>query len=256
MTSATLFALPDIGAIEPGQDLAAAILVAAERSALVLQDDDIVVVAQKVVSKVEDRYVNLAAVQPGTRARELAATAQKDPRLVELILAESSEILRCVPGVIISRHRSGFVMANAGIDRSNTGRVQESGEFVLLLPADPDASCALLRERLQLLAGTDCGVIVNDSFGRTWRIGTVSVAIGSARVATVVDQRGDTDLDGRILETTQPAFADQVAAAAALLQGESNEGLPVVVVRGLPRGKADPAGARSMIRPLAGDLFQ
>ncbi|NNM00537.1 MAG: coenzyme F420-0:L-glutamate ligase [Gammaproteobacteria bacterium] len=256
MTSASLHALPDIGAIAPGQDLAASIVAAAKHDHFDLRDGDIVVIAQKIVSKAENRYVDLATVQPGDRALELAAMAGKDPRIVELILYESTDIIRCAPGVIISRHRSGFVMANAGIDRSNVGRCQGDGEYVLLLPADPDATCTALRKQLHALSGADCGVIINDSFGRPWRIGTVSVALGAAGVATVADRRGETDLDGRILETTQPAFADQLAAAAALLQGESDEGLPVVIVRGLPRGTPARRGAQEIIRPLDSDLFK
>ena len=250
----SLFALPGIPMVQPGDDLAALIAdgfaCAGEAAAV----GDVLVVAQKIVSKSEGRYADLATVEPGARARSLAALTDKDPRLVELILSETRRVVRHRPNVIIVEHRLGFVMANAGIDSSN---VEPAGadERVLLLPVDPDGSARRLREGLSARLGVACAVIVNDSVGRAWRIGTVGLALGAAGLPSLLDLRGRDDLFGRPLEVTQVALADELAAAASLLQGEADEGMPVVVVRGLATAGPGNAGA-ALIRDEADDLFR
>ncbi|HOM11827.1 MAG TPA: coenzyme F420-0:L-glutamate ligase [Rubrivivax sp.] len=255
--------LPGLPEVRAGDDLATLILAAAQRAGVAINDDAIVVVAQKVVSKAEGRSVDLRSVTPSARALELAGVTGKDARVVELILAESSAVLRAVPNVLIVRHRLGYVMANAGIDRSNVpgggdhaddARAGEA-ERVLLLPLAPDRSAEALRERLQQRAGVRPGVIVSDSFGRPWRNGVVNVALGAAGVPSLIDRRGEPDRQGRKLEVTQVAFADAVCAGAALAMGEGAEGLPVVIVEGL-RPRAPLCGAGALIRPLEQDLFQ
>ena len=250
----SLFALQGIPMVRPGDDLAALIADGFTRAGEVAAEGDVLVVAQKIVSKSEGRYANLATVEPGRQARELAAMTDKDPRMVELILSESRRVVRHRPGVIIVEHRLGFVMANAGIDNSN---VEPSGddERVLLLPVDPDGSARRLREGLRQRLGVDCAVIVNDSVGRAWRIGTVGLALGAAGLPSLLDLRGRDDLFGRPLEVTQVALADELAAAASLLQGEADEGMPVVVVRGLAAAGPGNDGA-ALIRDEADDLFR
>jgi coenzyme F420-0:L-glutamate ligase/coenzyme F420-1:gamma-L-glutamate ligase len=212
------------------------------------------VVAQKIVSKAEGRLVDLATVVPGPRAQEFAAVTRKDARLVELILAESTEVLRAQPDVLIVRHRLGFVMANAGIDRSNVG-IAGRTERVLLLPLDPDASAAALRSALAEHYEIPLGLIVSDSFGRPWRKGVVNVALGAAGVPALSNRRGDADRAGRRLEVTEVAIGDALAAAAGRVMGEGDEGIPAVLVRGLElSGPACPA--RALLRPLDEDLFR
>ena len=252
--SLSLFALPGIPMVQPGDDLAALIADGFARTGEAASAGDVLVVAQKIVSKSEGRYANLATVEPSPQARELAAMTDKDPRMVELILSESRRVVRHRPGVIIVEHRLGFVMANAGIDNSN---VEPAGtdERVLLLPRDPDGSARRLREGLRQRLGVDCAVIVNDSVGRAWRIGTVGLALGAAGLPSLLDLRGREDLFGRPLEVTQVGLADELAAAASLLQGEADEGMPVVVVRGLsPAGPGNDGAA--LIRDEADDLFR
>ena len=250
----SLFALPGIPMVQPGDDLPALIADGFARAGEAVAEGDVLVVAQKIVSKSEGRYADLATVEPGAEARELAARTAKDPRMVELILSESRRVVRHRPGVIIVEHRLGFVMANAGIDNSN---VEPAGtdERVLLLPRDPDGSARRIREGLRERLGADCAVIVNDSVGRAWRVGTVGLALGAAGLPSLLDLRGRDDLFGRPLEVTQVALADELAAAASLLQGEADEGMPVVVVRGLAAAGPGNAGA-ALIRDEADDLFR
>lgn len=253
-----LLALPGFPAVAGGDDLAALTLAALDRGGLALRDDDVLVLAQKVVSKAEGRRVDLAGVVPGTAALALAESVRKDPRLVELILRESRRVVRAAPDVLIVEHRLGLVMANAGIDQSNVAD-PALGEFALLLPQDPDASAAGLRERLHALTGRAPGIVISDSFGRPWRIGTVGVAIGCAGLPAVLDLRGRPDLFGRPLRVTVVGHADEIAAAASLLMGQGNEACPVVLVRGLStagpeRPPAQPAAA--LIRPVQQDLFR
>ena len=258
MDAVTLTPIPAIGPVMPGADLGELITKAAAGTGICLASGDVVVVAQKVVSKSENRFVDLATIEPGQEAMRIAAEAKKDPRVVELVLRESTAVVRVAPGVVITRHRLGYVMANAGIDRSNVGSTDAQGhtDAVVLLPENPDASARRIRARLGELASVDCAVIVNDSFGRPWRLGTCGVAIGTAGIGALADRRGEFDLDGRRLETTEVAVADQIAAAASMLQGEGSEGRPVVVLSGLCFARAPDIGAGALIRPIQMDLFQ
>ncbi|MDH6233750.1 coenzyme F420-0:L-glutamate ligase/coenzyme F420-1:gamma-L-glutamate ligase [Mesorhizobium soli] len=251
--SLSLTALPGIPLIAPGDDLPALIIAALREAGLGLVDGDILVVAQKIVSKAAGLYVDLDDVVPSQRARDIAARVGKDPRHVEVVLREADEIVKIGPHVIVAAHRLGFVMANAGIDESNIEHGH--GGRVLLLPRDPDGSASALKQCLDQAFGVSCGVIVNDSFGRPWRNGVVGVAIGAAGVPALVDRVGAKDLFGRRLKVTEIAVADEIASAASLLMGQANEGLPVVLVRGYRA--ASPVGpAASLIRSRERDMFR
>jgi coenzyme F420-0:L-glutamate ligase / coenzyme F420-1:gamma-L-glutamate ligase len=250
----TVTTLQGIPEVRPGDDLAALLIAGIERSDLAPRARDIVVVAQKIVSKAEGRYLDLATVEPGSRAQELAAVTGKDARLVEAILSESAEILRAAPHVLIAVTRHGFVMANAGVDQSNL-EAGDGGRRVLLLPERPDLSAQRIKARLDAHFHSDVGVIVSDSTGRAWRLGTVGLAIGAAGVPSLLDHRGERDLAGRALEATEVGFADAVAAAAVLAMGEAAEARPAVLVRGLAwTGPSRPASA--LVRPKSQDLFR
>jgi coenzyme F420-0:L-glutamate ligase / coenzyme F420-1:gamma-L-glutamate ligase len=250
----TLIALSGIPLVEPGDDLAAILADALRASTIEPRDGDILVVAQKIVSKAEDRYVELAGVSPSPRALELAVILKKDPRLVEVILRESREVVRHREGLLIVEHRLGYVMANGGVDQSNIAHGPE-GERVLLLPEDPDRSCAALKARLDAEFEANLGVIINDSFGRPWRTGVVGVAIGAAGLPCIVSNVGTPDLFGRPLQVTEVALADEVAAAASMLMGQSAEARPAVHIRGIRSGAA-PGRAADLVRPRARDLFR
>jgi coenzyme F420-0:L-glutamate ligase/coenzyme F420-1:gamma-L-glutamate ligase len=254
MASLSLLALEGVPEVAPGMALAPLIAAALERHSWALTDDDVLLVCQKVVSKSEGRFVDLATVQVSDRAREVAQRCGKDPRLVEIILRESTDVVRVAPQVLIVRHRLGFVMANAGVDQSN---IPDAGSRVLLLPLDPDRSAAELRKQLASAAGASPAVVITDTFGRPWRQGVCGTAIGVSGLVALLDRRGEKDRFGRELQVTQVAVADGIAAAATLLMGEGAEGFPVVVARGLPRAlKRDSARAADLLRPLAEDLFQ
>jgi coenzyme F420-0:L-glutamate ligase/coenzyme F420-1:gamma-L-glutamate ligase len=245
--------LTDIGEVTPGADLPSLLHASLQGAGIALRTGDILVVTQKIVSKAEGRFVTLGDIVPGEEAVRLAAITRKDPRLVELVLAESTAVLRAVPNVLITRHRLGLVMANAGIDRSNIGPGGE--DRALLLPVDPDGSAQRIADGLGRHAGTAPAVVISDSFGRPWRYGVVSVGIGAAGLPALIDRRGDLDRDGRTLEVTQIALADMVATAAGLAAGEGAEGIPAVLLRGYAfGGAASPASA--LVRPLNEDLFQ
>lgn len=217
------------------------------------QRGDILVVTQKILSKSEDRFVDLAKVTPGPEALRLAEITRKDPRLVEVVLSESSAVLRAVPHVLITQHRSGHVMANAGVDRSNIGH--RGGDLALLLPKDSDASAQGLRKSLAARFSQAPAVVISDSFGRPWRMGVVGVALGASGLPALLDKRGESDRDGRALEVTQIALADMVATAAGLAMGEGAEGVPAALVRGVHWAEQDrPASA--LVRPLQEDLFR
>jgi coenzyme F420-0:L-glutamate ligase/coenzyme F420-1:gamma-L-glutamate ligase len=254
VASISLTALPDIPRIKSGDDLAAIILHGVAAASLQLADGDVLVLAQKIVSKAEDRFVSLDTVAPSPRAQELAPQIDKDPRLVQLILDESSEVLRTRPGVIVVAHRLGYVLANAGIDASNV-ESDDGRERVLLLPRDPDASCARLRAELKRRSGKDVAVVINDSLGRAWRNGTVGIALGAAGLPGLLDQRGRTDLNGRVLRVTEIGVADEVAAAASLLMGQAAEGRPIVLLRGFPHARRE-GNAAELIRPRHMDMFR
>ena len=249
-----LFALEGFPLVEPGDDLVTLVAAALVDNGLQLQQGDVLVVAQKIVSKAEGRYVRLAEVAPGALASDLAAQTGKDPRLVELILRESREVIRARPGVIIVEHRNGYVHANAGIDRSNISYGPDDPR-VLLLPEDPDGSAASLRRGLAEVTGVAPPVIINDSAGRAWRNGTVGIAIGCAGLAPLHNQVGETDLFGNVLEVTEPAVADELAAAASLLMGQAAEARPVVLARGVALRTGE-AGSAALIRDRAMDLFR
>lgn len=218
-----------------------------------VEPGDCLVVTQKIVSKAERRSVALGDVTPGTKALEIAGAIGKDPRLVELVLSESVEIVRAERGVLITRHRSGLVMANAGIDSSNVG--PGTGERALLLPLDCDASAARIAGAIGQRLGATPGVVISDSFGRPWRNGVVNVALGCAGVPALYDKRGETDRDGRAMQATLIAYGDLIASAAGLAMGEGAEGVPAALVRGL-RLPGMPVPAAALIRPLAEDLFR
>jgi coenzyme F420-0:L-glutamate ligase/coenzyme F420-1:gamma-L-glutamate ligase len=240
-----LTALPGLPLVQAGDDLAALLADALARADLSPRPGDVLALAQKVVSKAEGRSVPLASVAPSAEARRLAAETGKDPRLVELILAESLRVVRARPNLVIVEHRLGFVMANAGIDQSNLG--QE--DHALLLPVDPDASAARLSARLGL------AVVITDSFGRAWRRGTVGIAIGAAGLPALLDLRGRLDLFGRALQVSMTGFADEIAAAAGLVMGQGAEGWPAVLLRGLA-WDAPPAPAAALLRTAEEDLFR
>jgi len=243
--------------VQPGDDLAALLDHALARHPNPrLQDGDVLVIAQKIVSKSEDRYVELDGITPGAEAIALAERCGKDARLVELVLRESSEVVRVAPGVLIVRHRLGFVVANAAIDQSNLPHGER--ERALLLPADPDASARALREALQRRHGITLAVLVSDSFGRAWRMGVCGSCIGCSGLHALVDLRGAPDRSGRVLQVTQLAVADQLCASATLVGGEAAEGRPAIVIRGVAREYLgdDERGAARLIRPLAQDLFR
>ena len=254
MTQVTLTAVPHIPHVQPGDNLAELILHALAQANMTLADGDVLAIAQKIVSKAEGRLVRLADVQPSERATEVAEATDKDPRVVELILQESEEISRMRRGVLIVRHRLGFTSANAGIDRSN---VAQSGddETVLLLPIDPDGSAATLRDDIAARLGVQVGVVITDSHGRPFRLGTVGVAIGVAGIPALWDRRGEADLYGYELQHTDIGVADEIAAAAGMLMGQAAEGTPVVLVRGLnlPPGSGQ---ATDLIRPKEMDLYR
>lgn len=247
-----LTALPGIPLVHAGDDLAAFILEGLRQASLVLQPGDVLAVTQKIVSKAEGRVVNLAEVRPSEEAVHLARQCQKDPRLVEVILRESRSVLRVRPGLIVVEHRLGFVCANAGVDHSN---VEGPGDFVLLLPLDPDASAARIRSRLESASGARVGVVIIDSHGRAWRTGTVGVAVGVAGFPALQDLRGRPDLFGYRLRVTQVGLADEVAAAASILLGQADEGLPAIHVRGVPYPLRE-GNLGELLRPKEQDLFR
>jgi coenzyme F420-0:L-glutamate ligase / coenzyme F420-1:gamma-L-glutamate ligase len=249
-----LMPLDGIKLVEPGDDLGAIAVEAFTANGVVPETGDVLVVAQKIVSKAEGRYVEVASVEPSARAIALAAEVDKDPRFVEVVLSESKRVVRHRPGLLIVEHRLGFVMANAGIDHSN---LPTAGgiERVLLLPEDPDGSARRLRENLVQIFATDIAVVISDSFGRPWRKGTVGIALGTAGLPAVVDLRGLPDLFGRELLVTETGFADEIAAAAGLLMGQADEAIPMVVIRGL-RWSAPEVPAAALIRPAEHDLFR
>jgi coenzyme F420-0:L-glutamate ligase/coenzyme F420-1:gamma-L-glutamate ligase len=248
-----LHPLSTLGEVAPGDDIARLLAEALSAAGLVPQRSDVLMVTQKIVSKAEGRFVDLGSVTPGARAIELAEITRKDARFVELVLAESIGVVRAAPDVLITRHRSGHVMANAGIDRSNTG--PGSKDRVLLLPADADASAQRLRAALGAYWPQPPAVLISDSFGRPWRYGVTSVAIGASGLPALIDRRGETDRDGRRLEVTQVALGDMIASAGGLVTGEGAESVPAVLVRGL-QWAAEDRPASALVRPLEEDLFR
>ena len=245
--------LLNIPLVQPGNDLADLILTATAEIDLTLTDQDIIVVAQKIVSKAEGQFVPLAEVTPSARALELAEITGKPAQLIEVILWDTAEVIRAVPQLLIVEHKLGFISANAGIDHSN---VSAEPDVLLRLPADPDASARTLRQQIAARSGAKPPVLIIDSHGRPWRFGTVGVTIGLSGLAPVQDLRGTLDLFGVLLAYTDVGFTDQIAAAASLVMGQAAEGCPVVVVRGLPFEIDEVAKAADVLRPKKGDLFR
>jgi coenzyme F420-0:L-glutamate ligase/coenzyme F420-1:gamma-L-glutamate ligase len=238
--------------VQAGDDLGALLQAAMNQAGLKLLDGDIIVVAQKIVSKAEGRLVRLDEITPSQEAIDLAKKLGKDERLVELILQESESIVRTAPGVMIVRHKLGFVCANAGIDQSNISH--QDGEHALLLPVDPDESARQIRKVMEKTNDCTAGVIISDSMNRPWRLGTLGYAIGSSGVMVLDDRRGDEDIYGRILKVTMSNRADSIATAATLLMGETNESIPAVLMSGFPIDPSQQTAA-DCIRPQEMDLF-
>ena len=254
MGAVTLIPLSGIKLVEPGDDLGAIAANAFAANGLVPGNGDVLVVAQKIVSKSEGRYVDVVTVEPSPQAIALAAEVDKDPRFVEVVLSESKRVVRHRPGLLIVEHRLGFVMANAGIDHSNVS-AEAGDQRVLLLPEDPDGSARALRKHLVRVFAKEIAVIISDSFGRAWRKGTVGVALGAAGLPALIDMRGRPDLFGRALQVTETGFADEIAAAAGLLMGQADEAVPMVLVRGLS-WSAPEVSAATLVRPAEYDLFR
>jgi coenzyme F420-0:L-glutamate ligase / coenzyme F420-1:gamma-L-glutamate ligase len=246
--------LEAIPLVAPGDDLAAIIGNALDAMGLVPLDGDILVIAQKIVSKAENRYLKLSSVVPSQRATDFAQILNKDARHIEVILQESSEVLRETDQGLITVHRLGFVMANAGIDQSNIDHGAGDG-VVLLLPLDPDGTAVSLKADLDARYGVSLGIIINDSFGRPWRKGVVGVALGAAGIPALRDLVGQPDLFGRPLRITEHAAADEMASAASLIMGQADEGMPVVHIRGIEYTAAANS-AQALIRPKNQDLFR
>lgn len=252
----TLTTLQNIPLIRQGDNLADILLNSLRETNLDLQDNDILVLAQKIVSKAEGRMVNLASLTPSQQAIDLGAQADKDPRLVELMLRESNEVVRSRKGVIVVEHKLGFICANAGIDHSNVmGDGDNNEEFVLLLPENPDASAKQLRGQIKQKTNKNIGVMIIDSHGRAWRNGTVGICIGLSGIPAVVDERGWKDLFGYTLKATVVGVADELAAAASLVMGQAAEGTPATHVRGFPYPLGE-GSLQDLIRPKESDMFR
>lgn len=252
LSPVTLFALPGIPLVKQGDNLLDHIVMALRRAELRLQTGDVIVVTSKIVSKAEGRLVDIRTVTPNAEAYRIAGVTGKDPRIVELVLRESTSVSRMAPNLLITRHRLGFTSANAGIDQSNVGG---DDHFVLLLPLEPDKSAEAIRDGLWQETGVAVGVVISDSHGRPFRMGNVGVAIGVAGMPALLDLRGKDDLFGRALRVTTQGYADLVASAAHLVSGEAGEGLPVVLVRGLKFPQID-GHACDLNRPFEYDLYR
>ena len=249
MKPVTLISIHGIPLIQPGDDLVRIILERLKVSRNPLKSGDILILTQKIVSKAEEAMVDLRSCRPSRKAIRLARSCSKDVRLVEVILRESKKVLRKGPNLLITEHKQGWVCANAGIDYSNV-----AGEYVTLLPKDPDRTASKIRRKIKELSGVEVAVIIADSHGRPFRKGAVGVALGSSGITALVDKRGEEDLFHYRLKSTEIALADELASAASLLMGQTNEGIPVVIIRGLkyPKGHSN---ARDLIRPEEMDLF-
>lgn len=249
----SLHVLPGLPLVQPGDDLAGLILDGIDNAGLTLEPHDILVVTSKIVSKAEGRWFDLSTVSPSPRALTLASETEKDPRLVEMILQESESISRYRKGVLVVRHRLGFVSANAGIDHSNVGAMGD--DWILLLPQDPDGSARKLRTEIASRAGVQPGIVISDTHGRPFRVGNLGVAIGLAGLPSLLDLRGEVDLFGRELQATVIALADAIASAAGLVSGEAAEGRPVVLLRGMTVS-GESGSAADLNRDPAIDLYQ
>lgn len=253
MSSLVLTALPYRETTRAGDDLAGIAVAGAAQVGIELRAGDALVFAQKVVSKSENLFASLVDVVPSNRAVAVAEQCGKDARLVELVLRESSEVVRCGPGVLLTRHVSGVLLANAGIDLSNVE--SDARELVLLLPRDPDESARRLWVHIRDLTGVEIGIVINDSLGRAWRMGSTGTAIGAAGLPTLIDLRGRPDRNGRALQSTMVGAADELAAGASLLMGQAAESRPIIHVRGFPYS-GESSGAAALLRPAEEDLFR
>jgi coenzyme F420-0:L-glutamate ligase/coenzyme F420-1:gamma-L-glutamate ligase len=254
--SLTFFPLEGLPLVSPGEDLPVLIAETLTKNDMALQDGDVLVIAQKIVSKAENRLVKLTKVKPSETAMDYARITGKNPCLIELILSESQEVLRVRKNVIIVQHRLGFISANAGIDHSNvSGPWGEAKDWVLLLPENPDGSAQHIRAKLEALYGCHIGVLIIDSHGRAWRLGTIGMTIGLSGLPGLVDLRGEPDLFDYRLRVTQVAASDELAAGASLVMGQAREGTPVVLARGFPYPLRESSLAE-LIRPKAIDLFR
>lgn len=254
MAKTELFALDHFPLVNPGDDLVAMLLQSIQHNQLSLQNGDVIVLAQKIVSKSENRYVDLNTITPSPAAIALAQKANKDARAMEVLLGESKEVIKTRTNVVIVEHNNGYVHANAGIDHSNIQQV-DGKDLLLLLPKNPDASAKKIRDTIKANTGIDVCVIINDSFGRAFRNGVCGVCIGSAGFEVIDNKIGHQDLFGNILQITEIAIADEIAAAASLVMGQADEGRPVVVVRGL-KLKASAQGSSALLRKKEHDLFR
>jgi coenzyme F420-0:L-glutamate ligase/coenzyme F420-1:gamma-L-glutamate ligase len=248
-----LTAIRNIPEINPGDDLSQIINGCLTHQNISLKDKDVLIIAQKIISKSENRFIDLKTVDPSEKAKEVSKKTDKDPRLVELILQESCEIIRAEKGILVVEHKLGHILANAGIDRSNTARPDNE---VLLLPIDPDKSARKIKQYFEDLYQIKIGVLITDSIGRAWRLGTTGHALGSSGLKTLIDLRNNEfDRDGRLLQTTIIGVADQIASASTLLMGESSEGTPAVIMRGLDLCDYSDT-VKNLIRPVEEDLFR
>jgi coenzyme F420-0:L-glutamate ligase/coenzyme F420-1:gamma-L-glutamate ligase len=252
----SMFSVPNFPLIRPGDDLAHHIFEQLTASGDQLQDGDIMVIAQKVVSKAEGRLVKLAEVTPSDQARQIAATVDKDPRVIQVILDDSRSIIRVRRNLFVVEQRSGWICANAGVDRSNVQPNEQGEEYLALLPLDADASAERIRQQLRERSGATTAVIISDSHGRPWRVGTTGICIGCAGLPPIWNQRGLHDLFGYELHSSEECIADELASAASLLMGQSNEGRPVIVIRGYRLPAAPTAPAQTIQRPAAMDAFR
>ncbi len=253
MKSISLLAVPGIPFVRPGDDVGQIIVDCLRDADMGVYENDIVVIAQKIVSKAEGRIVHLADVVPTPEALHWAEVTNKDPRLVQVVLSDANEVVRARDGLIIVEQRQGFICANAGVDHSNIQ--QEGGDTVALPPAAPDASCRAIRQRIKELTGVTVAVIINDSHGRAFRNGAVGVAVGVAGLPALADKRGTHDLFGYEMQTTIVGFADEVASGASMLMGQTDEAIPVVLVRGLSYTPCE-SSAREICRVREKDLFR
>jgi coenzyme F420-0:L-glutamate ligase/coenzyme F420-1:gamma-L-glutamate ligase len=276
INSVQFIAVPEVPRIWPGDDLAEIMVQCLTRKGLCFEAGDVLVLAQKIVSKSEGRLVNLAEVVPSERALDLAHQVGKDPRHVEVILRESKEVIWASPGIFVVETHHGFVCANAGVDRSNIEQMIEpnqhpganaqaqvshpESEWLCLLPRDPDSSAERIRERLKERTGVEVAVLINDTHGRPFRMGGIGVALGSAGLMALVDQRGEQDMFGYTLQATLVGFGDEIASAASLIMGQAAEATPAVLIRGLRYRRPDPTrpdpGATELIRPEQNDVFR
>lgn len=254
----TLTTIADIPLIEPGDNLVEIILEGIQKANETLEDNDILIIAQKIISKAENRYVDLSSIKPSKQAENLATEVDKDPRYVELVLRESKNVVRKKPGILIVEHHLGLILANAGIDQSNIEH-RNGNERALLLPVDPDRSAKKFRQEIQKRLNVDVAIIINDSIGRAWRNGTIGMAIGISGMAALDDRIGDQDIFGRELKATSAAVADEMAAAASLIMGQTTERTPVVLARGyqaIPEETENLKGLKPLIREKSQDLFR